>query len=153
MLMEQELEAKFVHHFETIQFPASVQVIGSRQPSAAATVKGEYGDASAVLVVTLGFRSNDSFSLPTANVSGKVELSTLIESSANDSIHDAILEMVATELQSLHDLPVIFSQDFSTESFYATEFRLDGGSGKSIDRAERAFVESINFTIRGAFRA
>lgn len=151
MLTEKEIEAKIVDAIKALNLEG-VAVIGSRQSSAASTVKGENANASAVVVVALGFRANDSFSLPTANLSGSIALSTRIERSANDALHDEILSSLASLLATWHAHGVEFSAALSTEDFFATEFRLDGGSGKTIDRSERVFEESINFTIRGAFR-
>lgn len=151
MLTEKAIEAKIVDAIKALNLKG-VAVIGSRQSSAASTVKGEDANAKAAIVVALGFRSNDSFSLPTANLSGSIALSTRIEASANDALHDEILSSLAALLAHWHSHGVEFSAALSTEDFFATEFRLDGGSGKSFDRSDRNFEESINFTIRGAFR-
>lgn len=158
-MIEQALEAKVLaeikHAIEAFddKLQISVEYIGARQPAAAGYVKAEKDSSADVFIaVAMGFRAHDAFSLPTINISGAVTISTRIEKNKNGAAHEDIMNILAKLFSAYHSDVDSFSETFSDPEFYATELRLDGGSGKSFDSARSAWTESFNFTVRGAIK-
>lgn len=155
-MIEQNVEAVFVNEITSALSSlegVKVEIIGARQPAASGYVKGERDHSAGVVIsVNLGFRSHDNFSLPTINISGIVSVSTRVELNADGANHEAVMEKLATLFSDYHSEVEAFSEKFSSAEFYATELRLDGGTGKSYDSDNAAWSESFNFTIRGAIK-
>lgn len=153
MLTEKAIESKIMLALEARQI-GELDLIGTRLSSATNVVKGEDSGRPAVAVLQIAFRSNDAFSLPTANIPGSLTLSTLVEASKEDELHDSIFESLVSVFAEWHKNGEKFTNEVSTDDFYATELRLDGGGGKELDRSSRGYklVETFNFTIRGVFR-
>lgn len=156
MMLEQHLESKLIDDIRDALADlgdVKVELIGSRLPSAETIVKGEHDASAAVtIIVAMGLRAHDAFSVPTVNVSGTVDISTRIELSANGASHEAVVEKIVGLFSSYQCDVEDFSEYFSASDFYATELRLDGGAGKNFDSGKAAWSEAINFTFRGALK-
>jgi hypothetical protein len=151
MLIETKLEQAIITAITEVTSDSQVRVLGSRQVSAAGNVKGKLEmDDNAIIVVKTGFRSNDAYSLTPISISGTVVITTSLAHDATGNINDYLCERVANLMQRWHDTPAASTAALSSTNFSFGEFRLDGGSGKTYDDTPAAWVESFNFTVRGA---
>lgn len=127
-----------------------VDVVGSRQPSAVGTVKGENEDGcKAIVAVAVGFRSHDNFSLSPISVPVSIAISTRVEQDATGSVHEQILEAIANQLSQWHKFGDVMTSKLSSSKFFAGELRMNGGTGKQFDSNRSAWVETVSLTIRG----
>ena len=153
MLMEKELEARIAGALGEIEALSGAEIVGSRQPSASGTVKGEKDQtAKAVVAVAVGFRSHDDFSLTPVSIPVTVAITTRAEMDATGETHEKMLEAVAGLLSDWHRDGGAMTSALSSGKLFAGELRMTGGSGKQYDSARSAWVESVSFTIRGAER-
>lgn len=151
MLVETEIEAKIVAAISAKVASLGAVVVGARQVAASGYVKGETDETThALVVVALGFRANDAFSLSPISIDGSIAITTTIETDPTGETNESCLEGVANLLQLWHDQPKESELVLSTDRFTFGELRLSGGSGKQFNDTRSAWVESIQFTIRGA---
>lgn len=109
----------------------------------------DFEDASVIVVVSVGLRSHNEFSLPTIEVRGEISVSTRVELDPNGGKHEEAVEAIVGILDGWHFNGEAFSTAISTDDFYATELRLSGGTGKAYDEDKGAWIESFDFTIIG----
>ena len=151
MLVETEIEAKIVTAISAALKGVDVTTIGARQVAAAGLVKGETDVTTrGIVAVSLGFRTNDAFSLSPISIDGSVAITTTLESDATGELNEKAMEAIANLFQKWHDFPQASQVALSTSAFTFGEFRLSGGPGKTFNDTRSAWVESISFTIRGA---
>lgn len=152
MLIEKEVESKIADAIAALGIESSI-VTASREPAGAGRVKGEIDPTKGVIIaVTLGLRANDSFSLPTADITGSVAVLTRGEMNATGAAHDETMESVVDLLDGWHFDGQAFSKAVSVDRYFAAEIRLDGGNGKAYDRQSGCWTEIFSFTIRGTVR-
>ena len=153
MLIEKELEAKVVSALEALDGLKDMEIVGARQESSTGIVKGETETSmKGVVAVSVGFRTHDNFSLTPISVPVTIAISTRSEMDATGLTHEMALETIADKLSHWHRYGDAMTEDLSCARFFAGELRMDGGSGKQFDSTRSAWVESVNFTIRGAER-
>ncbi len=153
MLIEKELESKVVDALSALDAVGDMEVIGSRQEASTGVVKGENDTSkSGVLAVAVGFRTHDAFSLTPISVPVSIVISTRAEMDATGAAHERVLEAVADLLSDWHRDGHAMTEALTCGRFFAGELRMDGGSGKQFDPNRSAWVETVNFTVRGAER-
>lgn len=130
------------------EFP--LEIVGSWEPSDSNSFKGEH-DASSIGVISLYIepRSNDSFSLPTANFQGIISLDCRAEQCPTMAEVSEIYEKILDLLDGWHYDAGIFSHVLSSEKFFAAELKLDGGDKVTFDKGACVWNVTIRFTIRG----
>lgn len=152
MLIEKEVESKIADAIAALGIESSL-VTASREPAESGRVKGEIDPTKGVIIaVTIGLRANDAFSLPTADLSGSVAVSTRGEMNATGAAHDETMESVVDLLDGWHFDGQAFSQAVSVDRYFAAEIRLDGGNGKMYNQQTGCWEETFSFTIRGTIR-
>jgi len=151
MLMERELEKKITDVLKGMSALADAEVVGSRQPAESGLVKGENEtERKSVVAVAVGYRKHDAFTLSPVSVPVTVAITTRVEMDATGLAHEELLEAISDKVSEWHLDANAMSDALTTNGFYAGELRCDGGSGRQYDSTRAAWVETIEFTIRGA---
>lgn len=148
MLIERELEEKLKDVIASQV--TKCEIVGSWSPVSVGQVKGEHDKAAkAIISIYVQPREHDSFSLPTVNINGSIALEARVEMCPTMSEVSEIYETVLGILDDWHYNPDKFSDDMSTDDFYATEIKLSGGDKVTFDRNSNSWIVLMNFSIRG----
>ena len=151
MLIERTLENDLVNILKTLPELSVAQVVGSRTiPEDEYDTKTEEADKASVIAVVCGFRSQDAFSLSLITINASVTILTRVEMDPSSELHDKIVEAIANKLSYWHKFGNIMTNELSSEKFFAGELRMDGGTGRIVDKTNRLWTETIQFSIRGS---
>ena len=149
-MIEQDLENILKDKLSQILINDDCEIIGSWSPVSVGNIKGETKkDAKCIVSIYIQPRQHDNFSLPTVNVSGTVAMQFRVEQCPTMKEVADTYDKVLTYFDDLHFDAVTFSDDFSSNSFFATEIMLNGGDKVIFDRTTNSWIVSINFVIRG----
>ena len=153
MILEAELENKFLSELSSIPEISSCQFIGSRQigPSDEDGIK-EKDNVDTIVAVHTNYRQHDNFSLSPISVPMAIQITTRFEKDVDSSKHEAVVEKISDKLAYWHKFSSEFTDTFQLEKMFCGEIRMTGGSGRSFDDNNRVWTETISFIIRGSER-
>lgn len=150
MLIEREVEAKIKDKLVEKLNDDNIEVASSWQPSDSDTFKGEKDkDAHSIVSIFISPRNHDAFSLPTVNMTGLIALDCRAEQCPTMAEVSQTYEKIVDLLDNWHFDALRFSEEISTDGFYATEIMLNGGDKVTYDRAKQIWTVTIAFVIRG----
>ena len=153
MILEKELEDKFISQLSTITELSSCQFVGSRQTGS----NDEEGivdkdDVDTIIAIHTGYRQNDAFSLSPITVSMSMQITTRLERDKSGQKHEAVVEAISDKLSYWHKYSATFTDTFDLSKMFCGELRMNGGSGRSMDDTNGIWTESISFAVRGSER-
>lgn len=150
MLIERDIETKIKDKLVDVINDEFVEVISSWQPSDSDSIKGENNKEShSIVSIFISPRTHDAFSLPTVNMNGMIALDCRVEQCPTMKEVSEIYEKISDLMDDWHYDATKFSEEISTDDFYATEIMLTGGDKVVFDRNQDVWTVSIGFTIRG----
>ena len=94
-------------------------------------------------------RSNDAFSLPTANLNCTMALDCRAEQCPTMAEVSEVYEKIIELLDGWHYEPERFSEEISTDAYFATELMMAGGDKVQFDRQNAVWTVTTSFVIRG----
>ena len=148
MLIEKELEQKLVSLLSS-QI-SRVQFVGSRDIAEDGQVITENEDVDSVIAIGTGYRTHEAFSLPMIDVRVTIAVCTRVEQDPTGQKHEQIIEKLSDILSLWHFNGTLMEQHLSGSQFVAGELRITGGTGRTFDKTNSIWSESLTFEIRGS---
>lgn len=149
MLIEKELEQKFVDALSAMPELSSWQIVTSRRTTTDDTLVEEDG-YNGVIAVAAGFREHDAFSLTPLNIPVSISLVTRVEEDHTAQKHEAAIELIVNQLSYWHKFGGAMQNALSTTKFTAGELRMTGGTGRQYLKEDAVWQDVVNMNIRGA---
>ena len=151
MLIERDLESAIIA--DVAKAAPDFEVVGSWAPCASGLVKGERRtDTKGIIAVAVSPRSHDAFTLPTVTVGGNLQIAVRLEQCPTMAEASEMYERVLALFDGWHYDADAFSSRFSTDSFFAAGLMLTGGDSVSFDEAEKSWIVSLGFQVRGTVK-
>lgn len=147
MLIEKELEQALIGELSA-QLSA-VQFVGSRSVAEEGQVLTEREDVDSVIAIGTGYRTHEAFSLPMIDIKVTISVCTRVEQDPTGQKHEQIIEKLSDILSLWHFNGFLMEQKLSGSQFVAGELRMTGGTGRTQDKVNSIWSESLTFEIRG----
>lgn len=149
MILEAQIEQNILSSIESIDELSSYQIVTSRQVGDQ-IADIEEANTSGVIAIASGFRANDQFSLSPITINFTITVATRVETDSTSEIHEKAIEAIADKLSYWHKYGNQMSQALSTQKVLVGELRMDGGTGRTYDKVNSIWSESISFSLRGS---
>lgn len=119
MIIEAVLENQIIGSLEDIEGAEDYQIIGSRTVPEDGDTKSEDNNSIGVIAVSVGYRSNDNFSLPMLSIPVTLSIYTRTEEDATGVKHETFVSSLASKLSFWHLHGDMMTAKFSSQKFLA----------------------------------
>lgn len=103
-----------------------------------------------MIAVAIAYRKHDEFTLPMLTIDGSIAITTRAEMDCTGELHEQLLDKITELLTEWHRCGTVMSDVLSNDKFFAGEFKMNGGLGKTYNKDMSVWIEALNFSIRGS---
>ena len=149
MILESQVEQQLQKEFAKLTELDTYQIMQSRQVNEDGSRNEDDVSKSGIIMITTGFRQHDQFSLSPITLQANITVITRTEIDYTSAKHEKAVEAIANLLSYWHKFPQPMTTALTTEKFAVGELRIDGGTGKTYNKTDSIFQETIKITLRG----